>query len=559
MADELPLSHSPTTAQRSPLRLAAGFALLTPALVCCAAQLAFPTFQTFVSSFQKVNFLSPPAFVGLDNYSALLGNRAVASALGFSLTVTVVRVLVVAFVPLMLALGANALGRAGRLTVRVLFTLPLALFMPVTIALAWQVLFAGQRLRVLNTPAQATVTLVLIDSIYTLGLACGLGLIFFLAALRGGGHGRSWTPLLVAWGGGIAGTIALSLQSFTFSFLLTRGGPVNATATLMLDYYQMAFQNFRIGPASALGVLLLIGLAVPGILVGAAVVFTRLRLTTTAEADQAPEPLLGKPLGIVSLVVALLLALPACALSVAPIPAIVTASLTDDAYGRFIESIPFGNVTMNTVLPVLLSALIQTLITYLGALGIGGLRPLGRRSELLLLLFSPWLFVSVRPLTAAIFMGMQTTAQALDSFFVVLIPPMWLNVPMLFILTMFFKGQAAHREGAGRTSSLILPSLPLTAFLFCAALWANGQDLWWPLIAARGPQFYTAQIALTLVAARFITASGPVAAGLVLFSLPSFLFFFLVFSLFQVFYLERLRLEAGEEGAAAPADQAPSP
>jgi geranylgeranyl reductase family protein len=322
----------------------------------------------------------------------------------------------------------------------------------------------------------------------------------------------------------------------------------------MLDYYQMAFQNFRIGPASALGVLLLIGLAVPGVLVGAAVVFTRLRLTTTAEADQAPEPLLGKPLGIVSLVVALLLALPACALSVAPIPAIVTASLTDDAYGRFIESIPFGNVTMNTVLPVLLSALIQTLITYLGALGIGGLRPLGRRSELLLLLFSPWLFVSLRPLSAAIFQGMAA-ARNFNSFFA-LIPPIWLNVPMLFILTLFFKGQAPRRETASSTSSLILPSLPLTALLFCAALWVGGQDLWWPLIAGRGPQFYTAQTALTFVAAQFFTASGPMAAGLVLFSLPSFLFFFLVFSLFQVFYLERLRLEAGEDEAATPADQA---
>ena len=44
---------------------------------------------------------------------------------------------------------------------------------------------------------------------------------------------------------------------------------------------------------------------------------------------------------------------------------------------------------------------IQLPIAYLGALGIGALRPLGRYSEWLLLPFSPWLFITALPLSVA--------------------------------------------------------------------------------------------------------------------------------------------------------------
>ena len=42
-----------------------------------------------------------------------------------------------------------------------------------------------------------------------------------------------------------------------------------------------------------------------------------------------------------------------------------------------------------------------------------------------------------------------------------------------------------------------------------------------------------------------ITGASMIAAGLTIFSLPSFLFFWLAFSAFQVLYLDRLSLTAG--------------
>jgi hypothetical protein len=197
--------------------------------------------------------------------------------------------------------------------------------------------------------------------------------------------------------------------------------------------------------------------------------------------------------------------------------------------------------------------LIQTPVAYAGALGIGALRPLGRRSEALLLLFSPWLFVTAGPLSLAFFEALRA-GEALGTW-AALLPPVSLSLPMLFLLTLFFKGQAAQwhaarqEQPAGRAfvQALVLPSLPLALLLACAALFVALQDVWWPLLVGRGAQTATAGVTLVTLAG-LASQSSVIAAGLVVFSLPSFLFFWLAFSAFQVLYLERLSLaaEAGE-------------
>ncbi|NED57537.1 sugar ABC transporter permease, partial [Micromonospora aurantiaca] len=70
----------------------------------------------------------------------------------------------------------------------------------------------------------------------------------------------------------------------------------------------------------------------------------------------------------------------------------------------------------------LLGAVVSVGAAFLGALGIGGLRPLGRRSEWLLLPFAPWLFVGIGPLSIAGFENVGTLD--LINSFGALIPPM---------------------------------------------------------------------------------------------------------------------------------------
>jgi ABC-type maltose transport system permease subunit len=209
-------------------------------------------------------------------------------------------------------------------------------------------------------------------------------------------------------------------------------------------------------------------------------------------------------------------------------------------------------VLVNTLVPVLIALLLfQLPITYLGALGIGALRPLGRRSELLLLLFSPWLFVAIGPLSIAMWQGIRT-AEALDSL-VGLATPIMFSVPILFILTLFFKGQepkwqAAQAESQSAVgtffSKLILPSLPLVALLAAVAFFIESQALLWPLIVARGPKSFPVTVALSMLLGQSALSVPMLAAALTLFWLPPILLFFLVFGAFQIFYLERLSLSA---------------
>jgi ABC-type glycerol-3-phosphate transport system permease component len=96
---------------------------------------------------------------------------------------------------------------------------------------------------------------------------------------------------------------------------------------------------------------------------------------------------------------------------------------------------------------------------------------------------------------------------------------------------------------------LILPSLPLTALLAFGAFLVSMQNLLWPLIAASKPENRTVQVALLLLRQEAAAAGPSLAAALTMFGLPVFIFFFLVFALIQVLYLDRLVLRAQVSGA----------
>jgi ABC-type glycerol-3-phosphate transport system permease component len=224
-----------------------------------------------------------------------------------------------------------------------------------------------------------------------------------------------------------------------------------------------------------------------------------------------------------------------------------------------------GQAWVNTALPPFLAIfLLQMPITYIAALGIGALRPLKKRSELLLLLFSPWLFVTMGPLSPVAYL-IARQLNLVDTVVALCLPSLF-SVPILFILTLFFKGQeprwrAALVEGQSPAkaffSILIVPSLPLAILLACASLLFSMQDLLWPLLVLVSPEKWPASLVLT-----FLSQSGTpapaLAASIVLFGLPAFLFFFLVIGLFQALYLDRLALVAGEPDDAEVLEE-PSP
>jgi hypothetical protein len=104
-------------------------------------------------------------------------------------------------------------------------------------------------------------------------------------------------------------------------------------------------------------------------------------------------------------------------------------------------------------------------------------------------------------------------------------------------------------------STLILPSLPLAILLAGASLLFSMQDLLWPLLVSVKPR-WTMALVLSSLSQRVSVSA--LAASVVLFGLPVFLFFFLVFGLFQALYLDRLALVAGKRDGAGVPDE-PSP
>jgi ABC-type sugar transport system permease subunit len=562
--------------ERSAGRLLLRLLMLVPIFLCWIGTLVLPTVRTLTSSFQDVNLLRPGAgeFVGWANYDQLQQDPTFASATGFTLSLATSRVLLIAIVPMLLALAASAFSRRVRVSVRLLFTIPLALFGPVGAALAWRLALSPQLGLAGNpesglslvSPELAPATLRLVDSLSSFGIACGIGLIVYGAALRGAGSaapvwGTLRRPLLVTWIVVMLGSIALALQSFSLSFLLTRGGPQNSTTTLALLHFISGFQFFKFGVAGAVGMQILLPLGVLGMAAGLLIILAGLQIESVPPG-KPPVQLSGSSRPIVALALGVLLigCLVISAIGIWPLfwtainslkhaseifageGSLLPATPTFDAYRTLDEQFPTGRILFNTVLPPLLGLAIQIPIAYLGALGIGALRPLGRHSEWLLLPFCPWLFVGIGPLSILAFENLR--AAGLIDTFLSLVPPILCSVPMLVILTLFFKGQQARRSAPGASffNALILPSLPLTVLLASIAFLVESQMLDWPLLVANSLESQPASVVLATIQGVFALDVPLLSAAMVRFGLPFFVLFFLIFAIFQIFYVDRLAI-----------------
>ena len=539
-----------------------GILLLIPAVLACGASQLLFSAGTLITSLQKSNLFGTAEFIGLANYAHFFDDKALSQAFGFTAQAVLVNLLVVAIVPLLLAWGASLLGRAPRVMLRVLFTFPVVAFVPVAIALMWSLALnpynglLGQP--VLGRPDQARQALFLIDGLYAFGLACALGLVFYLAALRSPDAGQNpWKSLRVTWGIGLLAAAAATLQSFTLSYVLTAGGPVGATTSLLLYLYKTSFQFMAFGYGSAIATLILVILGLLGLVAGAMLVASNLKIRLVPRAESAtPAPERdGKTVAVLALIVALLIALAAGIVSLLPFILTITTAMKSENPAQLQKIIPLASTLVNTILPPLIAVLlVQTPIAYLGALGIGALRPLGRHSEWLLLPFCPWLFVGLAPLSLYAFQVAQKMG-FLNSF-VGLIPPSAVSIPMLVILTLFFKGQQtqfrqaqAAGASAGRAffTKFIRPSLPLAAILACAALFGSLQDPFWSMIVANKSALYPLNNFLITMQAMYAAQPALIANAVLWAVLPGSLFFFVVFASFQIFYLDRLSSSTGSD------------
>ena len=280
-----PRNVIPSTARRGLLRQMrkqwSAYLFLAPTMILFGIFTVLAVIYAFYLSFHEWNILEPAKpFVGLDNYSRLLGDERFGGAIVNTLYYTAASVPLTMGLGLLIALLLNNQIRA-RGFFRTLFYLPVVT--PLVIAaIIWKWVYNGDfgllnyyliQVGIIDEPLlwladpNLAMPAVIITSVWK---SVGFSMVVYLAGLQSipedfydaakvdGAVG--WQrlkditiPLLSSTTLFLAVVSVLgAFQVFTEIFIMTNGGPLGRTTTIVYHIYQTAFKYFDMGYASAM-------------------------------------------------------------------------------------------------------------------------------------------------------------------------------------------------------------------------------------------------------------------------------------------------------------------
>lgn len=253
-----------------------------PALGASFCIVLIPAVLTFLAAFTDWDGLSPPRWVGLDNFRELADDRSFWHAL----TNNIQWMVIFLTIPMGIALVASAILRENsrrNAAFQTIFLLPYVIS-PVANALVWQNIMldpvAGLAAFVrrhffsfpdpLSTPSIALYTVAGVDVWHFWGYLA----VVFTAAMRQipssqleaaeieGASG--WQIFRFVTIPGIMPTIRLmfvittifSFLTFDYIYLMTAGGPGRSTEMLSTYAYALAFSTFEVGKAAAISLVM---------------------------------------------------------------------------------------------------------------------------------------------------------------------------------------------------------------------------------------------------------------------------------------------------------------
>ncbi len=255
-----------------------GYLFIAPLLLGFLFWNVGPLLVSFGLSFTDYNLLSPPKFIGIENYTSLLDDNVFPIAFRNTLVYALVTVPIGLIVSLALALVMNQ-GVKGTAFFRTVFFTP-SVCAVAAIALVWQWIYDAD-LGLLNhfmmqlglpkfrwlQDRSLALSSIMIMSIWQ---GAGYTMVIYLAGLQGvpsqlyeaaeiDGAGpwqrfRNVTlPMLTptTFFLLIVGFIG-AFQFFAESYMMTRGGPRYATMSLVYLIYDNGFNFFKMGFASAI-------------------------------------------------------------------------------------------------------------------------------------------------------------------------------------------------------------------------------------------------------------------------------------------------------------------
>ncbi|MFC7546385.1 sugar ABC transporter permease [Plantactinospora sp. GCM10030261] len=529
------MSRSTGDAGRT-VQIVVGLLLTFPAVGGLLWSYVLPTINTVTESFgTEADPLGRSVGASGDgNYKQTFDSGFVGDV-GFALLLAIVPLLLALVVAPLLALAASRAGRMARLATRALLALPLAAYAPLAVAASWTSHRFGT-----DTTAwreSPTATSVRTVALLTAGLVVAVSATLFLSVLRRPGRKG---PALAAVGGvlGLA-VVAVTVQSWSLQLPMLAGGSdhTGPMPTAILG----GVRGLGMGVGAAGSTLLLALLAVLGLAAVALLLLTRTRITFTGWRDRSDEPAgEDRSPGALALTAVGLLAF-------VGVLAYVFSPWLGDLFGdsELPSGLSTGEIRANTWLPPLVSTVVGVSLAVLAGFGIGGLRPLGRASELLLLPFAPWLFVGDGPLALAHFQRTQEADQI--STFAGLVSPGWLCIPALVVFTLFFRGQHERWTAGGRfASTMLVPALPLVAAAGLLTWLVNAQGWLWSQLVVTDMDRAPASNLLMAGIAQFGQRPERMRAFIAeVLPLPLLLFFLVAFVAAQVFLLDRLAIRAG--------------
>lgn len=258
-----------------------GYLFIMPWLVGFVLFVAGPMIASIVLAFMEWNLFSPPTWVGLENFQAMIDNELVWKSLWNTAYYTFISV------PLTLAVSLGtamllSLPLRGQSAFRTFFYLP-AVMPAVANSVLWfwilnpDIGLANSLLRMFGLPESQWIwDPATSKPSFILMSLWGIGntMVIFLAGLQGIPQtlydaaeidgANAWhrfravtLPMLspVILFNLVLGIIG-SFQVFTNAFLMTNGGPQHSTLFTVLYLYRLGFEQFRMGFASAVAWLL---------------------------------------------------------------------------------------------------------------------------------------------------------------------------------------------------------------------------------------------------------------------------------------------------------------
>lgn len=260
------------------------YLMVAPAMAVFGVFIIYPIFYMIYLSFFDWNLIGEMKYIGLENYTDMLGDKDFWQVLGNSVYYMVMVVIFQMVFSLLLAAYLNRNTRVNRILQSIAFT-PYITSM-VSVAFIWMWLMDSDYgllnyllslvgidpIGWLSDPKVAMNSLVLVSTWKGLGYNTIIiisamqsvpGYLYEAAALDKTPRWKSFWKITLPMISPTLFFLALmniiaALKVFETVNIMTQGGPMNSTNTLVYNIYQYGFDYFKIGYASALGVALMV-------------------------------------------------------------------------------------------------------------------------------------------------------------------------------------------------------------------------------------------------------------------------------------------------------------